>query len=213
MNTSPSPALHYDGSAVEGQEWSVLTEIFDPDINLALMSRRVSPAVVAFAHALLAARPHLQLRTVLAAGEKVTSMLPDWLQALPGAKAWCDDLQQLVDAYQCLFDPPAIGLRLHGLDDVMCPRFHVDRVPVRLVTTYVGPATDWIRHQDACRGDGHGPLPPQDEQVVRAMPTGAVALMKGEAWDGNEGRGLVHRSPSVPAGQRRLVLTLDWLSD
>ena len=213
MNAHPSPTCHYDGSAVTGTDWSVLTEIFHPEINLALMTRRVPTAVETFARALLLARPHLQLRAMLGPDGPVEAALPDWLLAMPGAKTWCDDLQQWVDAYRCLFEPASIGLRLHGLDDVMCPRFHVDRVPVRLVTTYLGPATQWLRHQDALRGDGRGPLPPQSEHAVQTMPTGAVALMKGEAWEGNEGAGLVHRSPSVPAGQQRLVLTLDWLSD
>jgi hypothetical protein len=43
--------------------------------------------------------------------------------------------------YQCLFEPEAIGLRIHVLADTMCPRFHVDRVPVRLLCTYRGPGT------------------------------------------------------------------------
>jgi hypothetical protein len=37
-------------------------------------------------------------------------------------------------------------------------------------------------------------------------------LLKGERWQGNEGRGLVHRSPPLVAGERRLLLTLDWLN-
>ncbi|WP_297291060.1 DUF1826 domain-containing protein [Oceanicoccus sp.] len=36
--------------------------------------------------------------------------------------------------------------------------------------------------------------------------------MKGELWEGNEGAGLVHRSPSLSAGERRLLLTLDAIS-
>ncbi|WP_410174488.1 DUF1826 domain-containing protein [Marinobacter nauticus] len=43
------------------------------------------------------------------------------------------------------------------------------------------------------------------------MPTGSVAILKGEAWIGNDGRGLVHRSPA-PGDTPRLVLGLDWLS-
>jgi hypothetical protein len=44
------------------------------------------------------------------------------------------------------------------------------------------------------------------------MPAYAVGLMKGEAWDGNEGQGFVHRSPTPNAVKpKRLVLTLDML--
>jgi hypothetical protein len=43
------------------------------------------------------------------------------------------------------------------------------------------------------------------------LNAGDVALFKGERWQGNEGRGIIHRSPVPVAGERRLVLTLDWL--
>jgi hypothetical protein len=64
---------------------------------------------------------------------------------------------------------------------------------------------------------GHG-LPDTDSGLItditaiRQMPAYAVGLMKGESWEGNEGRGLVHRSPQPTALQpRRLLLTLDML--
>ncbi|TVR65616.1 MAG: DUF1826 domain-containing protein [Candidatus Competibacteraceae bacterium] len=34
----------------------------------------------------------------------------------------------------------------------------------------------------------------------------AIALLKGEAWPGNAGHGLIHRSPAVPAGEGPRVL-------
>ncbi|WP_416332535.1 DUF1826 domain-containing protein [Marinobacter sp. NP-4(2019)] len=45
---------------------------------------------------------------------------------------------------------------------------------------------------------------------VGRLATGSIGLLKGEASDGNEGRGLVHRSPA-PGEHPRLVLALDWL--
>jgi len=41
---------------------------------------------------------------------------------------------------------------------------------------------------------------------------GDVALLKGELWEGNEGAGMVHRSPSMNPGDRRLLLSFDFLS-
>jgi len=51
-----------------------------------------------------------------------------------------------------------------------------------------------------------------DDGVIRQLPAFSVALLKGEAWCGNEGRGLVHRSPALVPPERRLLLTLDPLS-
>jgi hypothetical protein len=36
--------------------------------------------------------------------------------------------------------------------------------------------------------------------------------LKGERWEGNENAGLVHRSPVLLSGERRLILTLDFSS-
>jgi hypothetical protein len=45
---------------------------------------------------------------------------------------------------------------------------------------------------------------------IQTLQAGDVALLKGENWQGNEGAGLVHRSPSGQQG--RLLLSLDWLA-
>jgi hypothetical protein len=45
---------------------------------------------------------------------------------------------------------------------------------------------------------------------IRCSGPGDVVLLKGELFDGNRGRGAVHRSPPIEAtGERRIVLTLD----
>ena len=99
------------------------------------------------------------------------------------------------------------------LDKPMCPRWHVDKVPVRLITSYAGPGSEWLEEQYSPREHLGGPAvdPYSDQGAAQVMACGEVALMKGERWQGNEGRGLVHRSPALSAGQRRLILTLDWL--
>ena len=45
---------------------------------------------------------------------------------------------------------------------------------------------------------------------IQQLNEGDVALLKGEYWQGNEGAGLVHRSPMVPQDSLRLLLTLDF---
>lgn len=45
---------------------------------------------------------------------------------------------------------------------------------------------------------------------VRQLTPFSVALLKGDAWPDNEGRGLVHRSPAVKDGDQRILITLDF---
>ena len=48
------------------------------------------------------------------------------------------------------------------------------------------------------------------KEDIKQLSSGDVALLKGEGWEGNEGAGLVHRSPSLASGGKRLLLTLDF---
>ena len=88
-----------------------------------------------------------------------------------------------------LFGLKQAGLRLTALDNAMCPRFHVDRVPCRLLTTYHGIATEWIPHTFADRKKlGSGNQGMSDEQSsliqtlneIQQLNTGEVALLKGK---------------------------------
>jgi hypothetical protein len=130
-----------------------------------------------------------------------------------------ENIAELVDMFCCLFELKRAGLRLATLDRAMCPRFHVDKIPCRLVTTFQGIATEWLPHQVVNReklGAGNNGKPDSTSGVyksphdIQRISSGDVALLKGELWQGNEGAGLVHRSPEVPAGQPRLLLTLDF---
>jgi hypothetical protein len=95
----------------------------------------------------------------------------------------------------------------------MCPRFHVDHVPVRLITTYAGVGSQWLMEGVMDRRRLAQPeAEPADASLIQQMRSGDVALLKGEKWQGNEGYGLIHRSPQLAPGERRLILSLDWLA-
>ena len=150
----------------------------------------------------------------------------DQLQKILGAeKAFTelrDDILELVDMFCCLFGLERTGLRLAILDRAMCPRFHVDHVPCRLLKTYTGIATQWIPHEfvDRTRLGVNSHVQPdeisglfQRETDIENLQSGHVALLKGERWEGNEGTGLVHRSPGLDVRERRLLLSLDFCVD
>ena len=141
-----------------------------------------------------------------------------WLLAsgfsdVQGYEDFIADISWLVSAYACLFGVKRVGLRLRALDKAMCPRFHVDHVPVRLITTYAGIGSQWLKEGAIERRRLGQPLAePPLATVIEQITAGEVALLKGEKWQGNEGGGLIHRSPELAQGERRLILTLDWLA-
>ncbi|MNH22374.1 hypothetical protein D3C79_822300 [compost metagenome] len=129
---------------------------------------------------------------------------------LEGHVAFLTDVAWLVAAYACLLDARRVGLRLQALSNAMCPRFHVDHVPLRLLSTYAGPGSEWLEEGAVDRSQLAREQP--DANAVRQLAVGEVALLKGEKWLGNQGAGLVHRSPMLVNGERRLILSLDWMA-
>src|SRR5471030_243416 len=202
---------------VQGESPTVLGEILDEGVNLAVWQRRLPGHIADFATLLLSldeplaeslslempddeARPNLQ---GLASG----------FSDLEGYEGFLSDVSWLVSAYACLLGARRIGLRLRVLDKAMCPRFHVDHVPVRLITTYAGVGSQWLKEGAINRAQlGRAEGEPQNAALIQQINEGDVALLKCERWTGNEGFGLVHRSPQPRAGERRLILTLDWLA-
>ena len=202
---------------VLGEDIQVLTEVLRDEVNLAVWQRRLPAQIEDFAAALLAQGESLAQSMTLELATPDSAPNLDGLVAqyadLPGQAAFLADVAWLVRAYACLLDAERIGLRLRVLDKAMCPRFHVDHVPLRLITSYAGVGSQWLEEGGMLRARlGDGSAEPQDAAAIRQLQAGKVALAKGEKWQGNEGRGLIHRSPQPPAGQRRLLLTLDWLA-
>ena len=142
-------------------------------------------------------------------------------EALPdgeGKSEVVQDIFLLADMLTCLFGCQEVGLRLTPLNKAMCPKFHVDNIPVRLVTTYLGDGTHWLpteivnrsklgRGAKGLADDKSGLYP--DETYIQKMNAFEVALLKGKAWEGHEDMAAVHRSCPVEKDQKRVLLTLD----
>lgn len=103
-----------------------------------------------------------------------------------------------------------VGVRLETLSAPMCPRFHVDHVPCRMLITLCGSGTEWIPNSDVdwdVFADLETMAPPlQANRQVRQLTTGHWSLLKGGAWNDCFG-GVVHRSPHGVG--ERLLLALD----
>ncbi|MDX1298642.1 MAG: DUF1826 domain-containing protein [Pseudomonas sp.] len=212
-----APVLRQPLQQMAGERVEVLGEVLRDEVNLAIWQRQIPPSVSQFATALLVRESSLGHSIVL---ELATPESPVDLSGLlegcgdlPGQAAFLEDLRWLVSAFACLFDAQRIGLRLRILDKAMCPRFHVDHVPVRLITSYAGAGSEWLAEGlMARRRLGDPAAEPSDAALIQRAKAGHVLLAKGERWIGNEGGGLIHRSPSPALGERRLLLTLDWLA-
>jgi hypothetical protein len=210
MIATPAESPH-----VIGDRPTVLRYILNPSVNLCLWQRPAQPAVIRELSSLKASDlPDVRCPTSLDSFDDDVSMLLQQHGLDPFAfKNWRVDLRRLADLYFSVSENRDVTLCLVTTDDDDCRRFHVDRTQLRLLCTYRGPGTEWLI----------------DEQVDRlAQSTGApnadiirfgepsefepfwAGILKGDAYPGNAGHGLVHRSPPIAgSGQTRVLFCLD----
>lgn len=105
------------------------------------------------------------------------------------------DIAMLAHRFLAEFHLLQAQLRLDIATSTSCPRLHIDSVHVRLITTYVGPGTEYA----------HSGEP----DAVQQIPTGAVALLKGSRHPTHAGT-VRHRSPETTTAMPRVVLAIDF---
>lgn len=201
---------------VFGDTPAVLADALIDGVNLAAWQRQLPSPIAHFAGALLALDEPLSESLTVKPDASGTVSMPSLATAyggLAGYHEFVADVAWLVSAFACLLEAGRIGVRLRVLDKPMCPRFHVDHVPLRLISTYAGPGSEWL-HEDSMPRHrlGEPAAEPHDSRDIQQLLAGEVALFKGEKWAGNEGAGIIHRSPLTSPANKRLILTLDWLA-
>ena len=199
----------------------VLANVYEENTNIVVWERSLNDKLTQAANSILSTNPDLQISLVVSP-QDTFSILKSRLGLSQMDLILVEDIENLVNMFCDLFDLKRVGLRLTSLNHAMCPRFHVDNVPCRLITTYQGIATEWLPHNVADRsklGTGNNGKPDsqsgiyQNESHIQQLMQGDVALLKGEAWVGNEGKGLIHRSPQLYDQASRLILTIDFIDD
>jgi Protein of unknown function (DUF1826) len=208
----PSPAT---GTARLVREVADLSVLFADDVNVVALSRPLESGLLEQVQSVLA-RPCFRVMTPLTPSQGVAELqarMPDLPRLAAEVHFWSEVLADLTGCEQ-------VGVRLARVESAMCPRFHVDQLTVRVVSTFWGSGTEYLVEEDVDRrwlghaapgveGEARGVL--RAGARVRRAQAGDVLLLKGEAWPGNAGRGAVHRSPPASADAPRLVLTLDPL--
>lgn len=221
-------------SITAGDDWAidqdpaVLARIYEDGISIAVWRRQLLHEVDCYLNELLRKSKTIALKLSGSPEqlmEEIQRVFPPALisqqSSCISATAFYADIHQVLDMFSCLFDAKIFGLRINTLEHAMCPRFHTDNVAIRLITTYYGLATEWLPDQLSNRAalgtafatqiNTPGAITTSENHIQR-MVAGDVALFKGELWEGNEGRGIIHRSPAPTIEQpKRLVVTCDLI--
>ncbi|MEM1438677.1 MAG: DUF1826 domain-containing protein [Pseudomonadota bacterium] len=122
-----------------------------------------------------------------------------------------DEIDSATQLMADLLGCTGVGIRVATLNGPMCPKFHVDYLPCRMIMTLMGPGTEWIAHDDVDREAferrTNETIPVVEGKDVRHLRSGSWTLMKGGTWADDLFHGVVHRSPHYTGD--RLLISID----
>lgn len=195
------PDASQQPSFVSAADPSLLAAIAQPRVKAAIWARRLPRPVEKAAKAIAEAGPFTV--AVEAPPDKAPDALIDRAPT-PLSTEILHDVRVLAVLFGILTGRPnAVRIRLSSLNGPGCWRWHADAVGLRLLCTYSGPGTEIWTASVGMEAARHVP----SDAIGTILPSGAAAILKGEAFPGNSGAGCIHRSPQN-AGPR-LLLCLD----
>ena len=200
---------------VESNQLSDLKMIYSDDVELVSIARTNSTTVQELSQRLLELRTPLKLqwKQTLKDRETADSQLPESID-IELRTMLVDLIGESCEIFGELMGCSQIGVRLATLRSPMCPRFHVDQIPCRMIITMIGTGTEWIPNKGVNWSDfsdlSNDKAPLNDSGKIQQLETGNWSILKGGAWT-SDYQGLVHRSPHDYS--ERLLLSLDPISE
>jgi hypothetical protein len=195
---------------VQSGNSSDLVSILDIDVNLAIWERNLEPPVRGYIQELIHSH---KFSTFRAEAEVLDpefrfSILPEFV----GKEEFIKDLRFLYSKMVQISGNLSPSLHLCKIYRTQCPLFHVDFNHLRLLSTLSGPGTVWIPNESVDRshlGCGRNDHIWVGERIQREIKSESVAILKGEKFPGNQGFGIVHKSPEISGNTPRLFLRIE----
>jgi len=198
----------------------VLSEAYCADVNLAVWTRESAHAgaahvAPAWYEEVVASQFSARVRIDATCSdvERILSPLP----AGDARAIFADDLRFVAEVFADLTSATELGMRLETVDRDLCRFWHTDKVSLRLITTFYGAGTEWLGNHHVWRdrlneqADDNPFVVLRPGAIIHQLRERDIGVFKGDAWPAPH-QAIVHRSPHVAPGSRRLLLTLDPLA-
>ncbi len=191
---------------VEGSTPAVLKDIHAVDVNIAVFDRDTS-GLEKEVDGLVQRDFELKVSGEMDAIIDGVAKTKD----LEGCALIREDIKDLLQLFGEVSGATSFRLLLATVKNNMCRKFHTDINDLRMLCTYAGPGTLWLKEDhpkpkawDSTEEESH------EEGSIQQAKTGSVIILKGALYPKESTKAILHRSPTIEeSGQRRLLLRID----
>lgn len=124
-----------------------------------------------------------------------------------------NDIKNLLHTFNKITNAKSLQLLLATVNTNMCRRFHTDVNDLRMLCTYVGFGTLWLTEDNinrkALNTYKDNEFIVMDKNKIQQAESGSVLILKGEKYQKRTKNAVVHRSPTIENGEKRLLLRID----
>ena len=201
--------------SVLSDQLECFADIYSKDVELVCMTHSQSSYMDSLGKEILSAREDIELQWIQSLDDLriVDELLPMSVES-EGRQMLANQIKESCCMLQENLNCKYVGVRLLTLNKPMCPRFHVDQIPCRLLITISGGGTEWIPNEDVdwevFEDTTNQDVPLKEKKKVKQFKAGEWSLLKGGTWQ-SQFKGVVHRSPNI--NEDRLMLSLDPIFD
>ena len=192
-----------------GTSPDILENIHQQDVNIAIWNRNADNLKTQISYLLnqnIQVRINGNIETILESIK--TSINPERCNQI------IDDIKLLLELFKKVSGSKTFKLFLATVNTNMCRRFHTDINDIRLLCTYYGPGTLWLK-EDNIKRDALSTYDDNDsivinENKIQQAQTGSIVLLKGAIYPAKNTKAIVHRSPTIEeSGEKRLLIRID----
>ncbi|MEM6801633.1 MAG: DUF1826 domain-containing protein [Bacteroidota bacterium] len=192
-----------------GKTHKVLENIHQKDVNIALYERDTS-SMKAEIDSLLEKNIELRANGDIAI---ILDLIKEEIQPA-NFPLITEDIKNLLEIFNGLNPSDELRFLMVTVNNNMCRKFHTDVNDIRMLCTYSGPGTLWLKEDNINRGvlSCHGSEENifLEENEIQQAKTGAVIILKGSIYPIEGTNAVVHRSPTIEeSGVKRLLLRID----
>jgi hypothetical protein len=185
----------------------ILDKIHLPTTNITIYTRDVHHLTLEIKQLLLASKK-------IQVSGKIESITKDLKQELNQYQSLLDDVLSLLHQFERITKAETFRLTIATVQTNMCRKFHTDINDLRMLCTYFGPGTLWIKdenvNQQALDSTKEDEPTLYDESNIERVQEGAVVILKGALYPSKKTNAIVHRSPNIEKnGEQRLLLRID----